>query len=121
MVNGLGCHFRELPRFCSNQEISLTGCYFEADISYSCVESWPGDLVDALLEEVTATMNGREDAPALLLEATDRERTWQIATGSGQAQEVSGKAADLLAGLTGRSTGEGLATAGVLPTPPHWM
>lgn len=85
------------------------------------VESWPGELVDALLDEVTATMSGRDDAPELRLEATDRERNWQIGTGSGNAQEVSGKAADHLAWLTGRSTGEGLATAGVLPAPPHWM
>ncbi|MDQ4038197.1 MAG: maleylpyruvate isomerase family mycothiol-dependent enzyme [Actinomycetota bacterium] len=85
------------------------------------VESWPGDLVDALLDEVTATMSGRDDAPALLLSATDRERTWRVGAESGAAQEVSGRAADLLAWLTGRSTGEGLATDGVLPPPPHWM
>lgn len=85
------------------------------------VESWPGDLVDALLDEVTATVNGRDDPPALRLQATDRERTWLIGEDGAGAQEVSGKAADLLAWLTGRSTGEGLATDGVLPTPPHWM
>ncbi len=88
------------------------------------VESWPGDLVDALLGEVTATMSGRDDAPALRLQATDRERDWQIGVESGPeqtAQEISGKAADLLAWLTGRSTGQGLATDGVLPQPPHWM
>lgn len=85
------------------------------------VESWPGDLVDALLDEVTATMSGRDDAPALQLQATDRERAWQIGAETDAAQEVSGKAADILAWLTGRSTGEGLATDGVLPSPPHWM
>lgn len=97
------------------------------------VESWPGDLVDALLDEVTATMSGRDDAPALLCQATDRERAWriggtsaegsepQLGTEAAGVQEVSGKAADLLAWLTGRSTGEGLATDGVLPNPPHWM
>lgn len=88
------------------------------------VESWPGDLVDALLDEVIATMSGREDPPALRLEATDRERSWQIGAQSGddqEAQVLSGKAADILAWLTGRSTGQGLATDGVLPSPPHWM
>lgn len=85
------------------------------------VESWPGDLVDALLDEVTATMHGRDDTPVLRLQATDRERTWRIGTESGEAREVSGRAADLLAWLTGRSTGEGLATDGVLPQPPPWM
>jgi len=88
------------------------------------VESWPGELVDALLDEVTATMSGRDDAPFWFLQATDRERMWQIGEKSGQDspdQEISGKAADLLAWLTGRSTGEGLATEGVLPKPPPWM
>jgi maleylpyruvate isomerase len=88
------------------------------------VESWPGELVDALLDEVTATMSGRDDAPFWFLQATDRERMWQIGGESGQDspdQEISGKAAELLAWLTGRSTGEGLATEGVLPKPPPWM
>ncbi|CAN5361380.1 maleylpyruvate isomerase family mycothiol-dependent enzyme [soil metagenome] len=87
------------------------------------VESWPGDLVDAVLDEVTATMSGREDAPSWLLRATDRDRDWQVGPGGGDLpqQEVSGTAANLLAWLTGRSTGEGLATEGVLPVPPHWM
>lgn len=96
------------------------------------VESWPGDLVDAVLDDVTATMTGREDAPSLRLRATDRDREWQIGPEGGDAksqdpahdrahQDVSGTAANLLAWLTGRSTGEGLATEGVLPIPPHWM
>lgn len=93
------------------------------------VESWPGDLVDVLLDEVTATMRGRADAPALRLQATDRDRDWQIgdrqvgadARQEQASQQVSGKAADILAWLTGRSTGQGLATDGVLPALPHWM
>ncbi|MDQ3715254.1 MAG: maleylpyruvate isomerase family mycothiol-dependent enzyme [Actinomycetota bacterium] len=88
------------------------------------VESWPGDLVDALLEDVTRTMNGRDDAPSWVLQATDRERIWQIGSGASDDltyREVSGRAADLLAWLTGRSTGEGLATEGILPKPPPWM
>ena len=88
------------------------------------VESWPGGLVDALLDEVTATISGRDDAPSWLLQATDRERTWQIggkADDDPVGPEISGKAADLLAWLTGRSTGQGLSTTGVLPSPPPWM
>lgn len=88
------------------------------------VESWPGDLVDAVLDEVTETMSGRDDAPSWLLQATDRERTWRIGPGAADDltyRKVSGKAADLLAWLTGRSTGEGLAAEGVLPDPPPWM
>ncbi len=88
------------------------------------VDSWPGDLVDALLDDVTTTMNGHDDAPSWVLHATDRERTWQIGSSAAADltyREVSGRAADLLAWLTGRSAGEGLATEGVLPEPPPWM
>ncbi len=88
------------------------------------VDSWPAELVDALLDDVTATMNARPDAPSIRLRATDRERAWQIGTESSQdvsAHQVSGSAADLLAWLTGRSSGHGLATDGELPSPPHWM
>jgi len=90
----------------------------------TAVESWPGDLVDVLLNEVITTMNGHPDSPSLRLCATDRDQDWTLGPdpGTGAArQEVSGKAADLLAWLTGRSTGVGLATAGMLPDPPHWM
>lgn len=92
------------------------------------VESWPGDLVDAVLDDVTSTMSGRDDAPSLRLLATDRERVWEIGNIARQPDsadeattEVSGRAADLLAWLTGRSTGQGLATDGLLPELPHWM
>lgn len=84
------------------------------------VGSWPGDLVDAVLDEVVSTMSTREDAPSWLLEATDRERNLRIGSPP-ENREISGSAADLLAWLTGRSGGQGLATDDVLPTPPPWM
>jgi len=87
------------------------------------LDAWPSELVDALLDEVTATMSGRADAPCILLRATDRDRDWEIGIDSKESsvQLVSGTAADLLAYLTGRSTGQGLATEGPLPSPPPWM
>ncbi len=117
-------HGREVPASATlwmrAREVWLHLVDLDAGVS---VESWPGDLVDTLLDEIVATMSAREDPPRWLLKATDRERTWQIGRNTGQnaAQEISGKAADLLAWLTGRSAGGGLATEGVLPTPPHWM
>ncbi len=118
-------HGREVPASATlwmrAREVWLHLVDLDAGVS---VESWPGELVDTLLDEVTATMSGRDDAPFWFLQATDRERMWQIGGEPGQDspdQEISGKAADLLAWLTGRSTGEGLATEGVLPKPPPWM
>ncbi len=117
-------HGREVPASATlwmrAREVWLHLVDLDAGVS---VESWPGELVDTLLDEVTATMSAGDNPPRWLLEATDRERTWQIGGAAGQTieQEISGKAADLLAWLTGRSAGAGLATEGVLPTPPHWM
>lgn len=85
--------------------------------------AWPSELVNALLDEVTATMSARADPPCIRLEAADRDSDWEIGTASkySPVRPVSGTAADLLAWLTGRSTGQGLATEGVLPSPPPWM
>ncbi len=85
------------------------------------VETWPGELVDALLDDVTATMTARPDAPSIHLHPTDRDRDWLIGTDPDAAQNITGTAADILAWLTGRSTGDGLSTEGTVPVPPHWM
>ncbi len=94
------------------------------------VASWPRDLIDALMDEVTATMSARDSPPSLLLEPSDRDRDWAIGPGSEAAapgagvdvrRTVRGRSADLLAWLTGRSAGEGLAIDGVLPELPPWM
>lgn len=87
----------------------------------SFVESWPADLIEACLADVTTSMSAKPDAPAVRLIGTDPEQTWSIGEPGEGSQEVSGKAADLLAWLTGRSAGDGLSTSGLLPGLPHWM
>lgn len=83
----------------------------------------PEDLVEELLDDVVRQFDGRDDVPALTVQATlpdGRQRSWPVASsaGSNPASQVSGPGAALLAWLTGRSTGSGLA--GELPALPPW-
>jgi maleylpyruvate isomerase len=76
------------------------------------IDDLPADLVDELLDDVTAALPG----PDVLLVATDRHRTWEIGS-----TPVSGTAAHLLAWLIGRSPGTDLESAAPLPQPPAWL
>jgi maleylpyruvate isomerase len=62
----------------------------------------PAGVVDALLDEVTGTLSGREGCPATLLEPTDRDRTWRLGPDDPAAPVVRGSAAELVGWVTGR-------------------
>jgi maleylpyruvate isomerase len=78
------------------------------------VADFPPDVVDALLDETIAWF-AKHDCPPVLLEATDRDRTWAI--GAGVAPTV-GSATELLAWLVGREDGQTLR--GPRPELPPW-
>jgi maleylpyruvate isomerase len=78
----------------------------------------PAPVVDALLDDVTGVFGTRADRPRLELAATDRDRTWRVGD---DGVRVAGPAAELLAWLTGRSGGDGLACDGDLPVPGPWL
>jgi maleylpyruvate isomerase len=81
----------------------------------------PADVVDALLDDATATLSAREGCPSVVLAATDRDQRWSLGP-PGSAVELSGTAAALLGWLIGRTGGEGVsAPGGVLPEPPRWL
>jgi maleylpyruvate isomerase len=79
------------------------------------VDALPGGVVDALLDEVTGTLSGREGCPAALLEPTDRDRTWRLGPDDPAAPAVRGAAAELVAWLTGR------ARRADAPALPNWL
>lgn len=81
------------------------------------VADFPEGVVDTLLDDVTVALSGKDGCPAAFLAPTDREQTWTLGVGGGP--EIRGAAADVVAWLTGRSDGAGLA--GDLPTPPRWI
>lgn len=81
----------------------------------------PAEVVDALLDDVTATLSARDGCPAARLVPVDRERGWSLGS-AGDAVEVRGEAADLIGWLVGRSDGSALAAAGgALPSVPRWL
>ena len=79
----------------------------------------PDDIVEDLLEDAVAQYQGRNDVPALILQARlpdGHERSWPLGRADGPA--VRGDGRNLLAWLTGRGDGSGLA--GALPQLPPW-
>jgi maleylpyruvate isomerase len=63
-------------------------------------EDLPGELVDALLTDVTALWARRGEEPAMVLRPTDRRTAWP--SGVDGLPEVRGTAAELAAWVTGR-------------------
>jgi len=81
----------------------------------------PPEVVDALLDDASATLSARDGCPSALLVPVDRERRWQLGE-PGSPVAVSGPAADVMGWLIGRTDGAGVtATGGPLPTPPPWL
>jgi len=76
----------------------------------------PAGAVDRLVDEVAGGLAGREDCPRVTLTAADRDpaRRWTIGPEDGDATEVSGAAAGLLAWLIGRDPGD-------YPPVPPWL
>lgn len=80
----------------------------------------PADLVEALLGDVTSTMDQKPATPAVALVATGAGE-WTIGPAT-PVVTVTGSPADLLGWLIGRTPGAGLASsAGDLPTLARWL
>jgi maleylpyruvate isomerase len=80
----------------------------------------PPDVVDSLLDDVTATLGAKDGCPAVLLVPTDHDRRWSLGPG-GASVEVRGEAADVLGWLIGRAGTERLEASGSIPVPPPWL
>lgn len=93
--------------------VDLLGAYTPAH--------WSPELVHRLLDEMAERYLGREDVPALDLQALDGD--WAATSGDpAEAVRVEGPSPALLAWLTGRSSGEGLHVhPGPLPALPSWF
>jgi maleylpyruvate isomerase len=81
----------------------------------------PAEVVDALLDDASATLSTRDGCPSALLAPTDREQRWQLGE-PGSAVAVTGPASAVMGWLIGRTDGADLTpTGGPLPTPPPWL
>ncbi|MEQ4725796.1 maleylpyruvate isomerase family mycothiol-dependent enzyme [Nonomuraea sp. B19D2] len=85
------------------------------------MEDVPADLIDLLADDVTATLSGKNDCPAVTLVPTDRDLTWRLGTGehNHDGAVVHASAAALVGWLTGRVPPERLP--GSPPALPAWL
>ncbi|WP_432898783.1 maleylpyruvate isomerase family mycothiol-dependent enzyme [Micromonospora matsumotoense] len=84
---------------------------------------WPAAFAQHLLHEVAGGLAARPDAPALVLRPADGNRPELVVGDPQDAPQVAGPAAELVAWLIGRSSGDVLTVTpnGPLPTPPEWI
>jgi maleylpyruvate isomerase len=94
----------------------------------AAVADLPSEIVDALLDDVTATLSSRGDCPTVRLVPVDRDRTWPLGPEPDERSvEVRGDAAWVLGWLIGRTAGAGVdaVDAGggpaALPAAPRWL
>ena len=76
-------------------------------------DDWPADFVAIELSQVTVRMDRRADAPRMTLAGHG-----MLHIGTSPPVDVTGPPAAMLAWLSGRSDGSGLAASAVLPTIP---
>lgn len=81
-------------------------------------EDFDDDLIDALISDIAALRQGRQGHPAVLIEPTDRERSWHIGT---DPVGVRGSAANLLRWLAGRGARGIDAEGGAVPELGRWL
>jgi maleylpyruvate isomerase len=81
------------------------------------LETFPGGLVDALLDDASATMSPRM-TESVRLEPSDRDRSWLFGPAQASPVVVGGRAADLLGYAIGRASGE---RSGRRPSLPPWL
>jgi len=99
------------------REVWLHTVDLDADASLADL---PAEVVDALLDDVTATLSARDGCPTIRLEPTDRDRHWQLGPGDGAVARST--AAGLLGWLTGRDRHVRITSPdGRLPTVPRWL
>lgn len=83
----------------------------------------PDDVVDAMLDDVTAMFDARPAVPPVTLHADDRPTSRAIHADDGDPVPVTGTAANLLGWLTGRAAADAVRTADSrgVPELPSWL
>lgn len=90
--------------------------HVDLDIGYTC-DDLPADFADRELAGVIDDLSGHEGVAAVRLLDTDYGESWVIGAASEPEMTVRGPRRALLAWVTGRSDGRGLAAEPDLPLP----
>ncbi|MEV7127645.1 maleylpyruvate isomerase family mycothiol-dependent enzyme [Streptomyces sp. NPDC093260] len=100
------------------RELEIHHADLDAGYGFSDI---PARAARWIIEDIADAIARRQDTPALRLQATDSGLARTL--GSGDGPTVSGRQADLLAWLSGRSRGTGLTAsgAGEVPSAPFWI
>ncbi|GAB1332113.1 maleylpyruvate isomerase family mycothiol-dependent enzyme [Streptomyces sennicomposti] len=100
------------------RELEIHHADLDAGYGFSDI---PAQAARWIIEDIADALARRQGTPALRLQATDSGLARTL--GSGGGPTVSGRQADLLAWLSGRSRGTGLTAsgAGEVPPAPFWI
>ncbi|WP_306185167.1 MULTISPECIES: maleylpyruvate isomerase family mycothiol-dependent enzyme [unclassified Streptomyces] len=99
------------------RELEIHHADLDAGYGFSDI---PADTARWITDDIVRALARRQDTPPLRLEATDTGLVHALGTGG---PTVSGRQADLLAWLSGRSPGTGLTASGTykVPPAPFWI
>lgn len=93
------------------REVWLHAVDLDAGVRF---ESFPADLVDALLADVAAVVGAKPDCPPVEVRLTDRDAVLRLGSADAADQIVEVSAADALGWISGRSKSE-------FPALPAWI
>jgi maleylpyruvate isomerase len=101
------------------REVWIHAADLASDTTFSDI---PTSVTEALIDDVAGGFSSRDDCPSVDLVSTTSGRTWRIGPNCDPV-EVSGRSADLLGWLLGRSQGTELSAPddATLPTIPRWL
>jgi maleylpyruvate isomerase len=82
---------------------------------------FPAALLDALIDDITATWQRKRQPPALLVAPTDRTRRWRVDIEGEEPATLTGTADVVVAALTGRGRPQPGEPAGAVPELGRWL
>jgi maleylpyruvate isomerase len=84
---------------------------------------FPAQLLDALIDDITATWQRTRQPPALLVAPTDRTRQWRVDIDGAEPAVLTGTADIVVAALTGRGRPQPTGPGGteVVPELGRWL